>query len=57
MKIKIERILIAGLFALLAAGTTLVIVSAQEGSGSGASQFAATLITISYVTGNLIGST
>ena len=41
MKFRIERLLIALMFALLAAGVTLIIASAQEGTGSGpaASQF------------------
>lgn len=38
MKFRIERLLIATLFALLAAGVTLMIASAQEGTGS-TSQF------------------
>lgn len=41
MKFRIERLLIALMFALLAAGVTLIIASAQEGTGSeaAASQF------------------
>lgn len=34
MKVKLERLLIALMFALLAAGVTLVVVSAQDGTGS-----------------------